>query len=34
MLSAAVEKAKAMGVKYAVGNILASEIFYNDDPEA
>ena len=34
MLSAAVEKAKAMGVKYAVGNILASEIFYNDNPEA
>ena len=34
MLSAAVEKAKSMGVKYAVGNILASEIFYNDDPEA
>ena len=34
MLSAAVEKAKAMGVKFAVGNILASEIFYNDNPEA
>ena len=34
MLSAAVEKAKAMGVKYAVGNVLASEIFYNDNPEA
>ena len=34
MLCAAVEKAKAMGVNYAVGNILASEIFYNDDPEA
>ena len=34
MLSAAVEKAKAMGVNYAVGNILASEIFYNDNPEA
>ena len=34
MLSAAVEKAKELGVKYAVGNILASEIFYNDNPEA
>ncbi len=34
MLSAAVEKAKSMGVNYAVGNILASEIFYNDNPEA
>lgn len=34
MLSAAVDKAKEMGVKYAVGNILASEIFYNDNPEA
>lgn len=33
LLSAAVEKAKDMGVKYAVGNILASEIFYNDDPD-
>ena len=34
LLQAAVEKAKSLGVNYAVGNILASEIFYNDDPEA
>ena len=34
LLAAAVEKAKAMGVTYRVGNILASEIFYNDNPEA
>ena len=34
MARAAVEKAESMGVTFRVGNILASEIFYNDDPEA
>lgn len=34
MLRAAVEKAEAMGVNFRVGNILASEIFYNADTEA
>ena len=34
LVQAAAEKAKAMGVTYRVGNILASEIFYNDNPEA
>lgn len=34
LLRAAVEKAESMGVNFRVGNILASEIFYNDDPEA
>lgn len=34
LLQAAVEKAKSIGVTYRVGNVLASEIFYNDNPEA
>lgn len=34
MLRAAVDKAESMGVNFRVGNILASEIFYNDDPQA
>ena len=34
LLRAAVEKAETMGINFRVGNILASEIFYNDDPEA
>ena len=34
LLRAAVDKAESMGVNFRVGNILASEIFYNDDPEA
>jgi purine-nucleoside phosphorylase len=34
LLRAAVDKAESMGVTFRVGNILASEIFYNDDPEA
>ena len=34
LLRAAVEKAESMGINFRVGNILASEIFYNDDPEA
>ena len=34
LLRAAVEKAESMGVNFRVGNILASEIFYNADPEA
>ncbi len=34
MLRAAVEKAEQLGIEYRVGNILASEIFYNDDREA
>ena len=34
LLRAAVEKVESMGINFRVGNILASEIFYNDDPEA
>ena len=34
LLRSAVEKAESMGINFRVGNILASEIFYNDDPEA
>ena len=34
LLRAAVEKAESMDINFRVGNILASEIFYNDDPEA
>ncbi|MCL2565694.1 MAG: purine-nucleoside phosphorylase [Defluviitaleaceae bacterium] len=34
LLSACVEKAKAHGVSYHVGNILSSDIFYDDDKTA
>lgn len=34
MVRAAVEKAEKMGINFRVGNILASEVFYNDDREA
>ena len=34
LLRAAVEKAESMNINFRVGNILASEIFYNDDPQA
>ena len=33
LLSRAVEEAKALGVRYQVGNILSSDIFYHADPE-
>ena len=32
LLSRAVEEAKALGVRYQVGNILSSDIFYHADP--
>ena len=32
LLSCAVEEAKALGVRYQVGNILSSDIFYHADP--
>ena len=31
---AAAEKAEAMGIRYKVGNLLASDVFYGDDPES
>ncbi len=34
MLSIAVEEAKKLGANYHVGNLLSSDPFYNDDPEA
>lgn len=34
LLSRAVEEAKALGVRYQVGNLLSSDIFYNADPDA
>ena len=34
LLSLAVEEAKALGVRYQVGNLLSSDIFYNADPNA
>ncbi len=33
LLSRAVEEAKALGVRYKVGNLLSSDIFYHADPE-
>ena len=33
MARAAVEKAEAMGVRYKVGNILSSDVFYGDDAQ-
>lgn len=33
LLSRAVEEAKALGVRYQVGNILSSDIFYHADPD-
>ena len=33
LLSCAVEEAKALGVRYQVGNILSSDIFYHADPK-
>ena len=33
MARAAVEKAKQMGIRYRVGNILSSDVFYGDDAE-
>ena len=32
LLSRAVEEAKAMGVRYQVGNLLSSDVFYHADP--
>ena len=34
LLSRAVAEAEKMGVRYSVGNILSSDIFYNDNPKA
>ena len=34
LLKIAVEEAQALGVRYSVGNILSSDIFYNDNPKA
>jgi purine-nucleoside phosphorylase len=34
MLSIAVEEATRIGARFAVGNLLSSDIFYNADPEA
>lgn len=34
ILSIAVEEAKRIGARYAVGNLLSSDIFYNANPEA
>ena len=33
LLSRAVEEAKAIGVRYKVGNLLSSDVFYHADPE-
>ena len=33
LLSRAVEEAKAIGVRYQVGNLLSSDVFYDDNPE-
>ena len=33
LLSRAVEEAKALGVRYQVGNILSSDVFYHADPK-
>ena len=32
LLSKAVEEAERIGVRYAVGNLLSSDVFYNADP--
>ncbi len=34
LLKVAVSEAEALGVRYSVGNILSSDIFYNDNPKA
>lgn len=34
LLSTAVEKAKAQGCKFMVGNVVSSDVFYNANPEA
>ena len=34
LMQTAIEEAKALGVRYAVGNLLSSDIFYNADPTA
>ena len=34
LLKTAVSEAERMGVRYAVGNILTSDVFYNDNPHA
>ncbi len=34
LLSAAVKEAEKRGSSYSVGNLLSSDIFYNDDPDA
>ena len=34
LLKVAVAEAEALGVRYSVGNILSSDIFYNDNPRA
>lgn len=33
LLESAVEEAKALGVRYRVGNLLSSDVFYNDNPK-
>lgn len=33
LLSCAVSKADKLGVRYKVGNVLSSDIFYTDDPD-
>ena len=33
LLESAVEEAKALGVRYQVGNLLSSDVFYNDNPK-
>lgn len=34
LMKAAIEEAERIGVRYAVGNVLSSDIFYNANPEA
>ncbi len=34
MMKTAIEEAEKIGARYAVGNLLSSDIFYNADPEA
>ena len=34
LLSRAVAEAEKMGIRYSVGNILSSDIFYNDNPDS
>lgn len=34
MVRAAAEKAEQLGIRYKVGNLLASDVFYGDDPDS